>query len=70
EGVKINAQDLYNIAFLTSGGLESSHKEDKEESNNALANNTNKDSDSLSSKIRKMSHPLVFPNKPSVDVRI
>ncbi len=70
EGVKINAQDLYNIAFLTSGGLESSHKEDKEESNNALANNTNKDSDSLSSKIRKMSNPLVFPNKPQVDVRI
>lgn len=70
EGTKINAQDLYNIAFLTSGGLESSHKEDKEESNNALANNTNKDSDSLNHKIRKMSHPLVFPNKPQVDVRI
>ena len=74
EGNKINAQDLYNIFFVTSGGLESSHKEDSNvesnpESKSAL-DNANKDSDSLSSKIRKMSNPLVYPNKPSVDVRI
>ena len=74
DGNKINAQDLYNIFFVTSGGLESSHKEDSNvesntESKSALEN-ANKDSDSLSSKIRKMSNPLVYPNKPSVDVRI
>ena len=74
DGNKINAQDLYNIFFVTSGGLESSHKEDSNvesnpESKSALEN-ANKDSDSLTSKIRKMSNPLVYPNKPSVDVRI
>ncbi|MDE6978410.1 MAG: hypothetical protein K2O85_02435, partial [Helicobacter sp.] len=70
EGVKINAQDLYNIAFLTSGGLESSHKEDSNVESKSAFDHANKDSDSLSSKIRKMSNPLVFPNKPQVDVRI
>ena len=74
DGNKINAQDLYNIFFVTSGGLESSYKEDSNvesntESKSALEN-ANKDSDSLTSKIRKMSNPLVYPNKPSVDVRI
>ena len=74
DGNKINAQDLYNIFFVTSGGLESSHKEDSNTESNAESKsaleNANKDSDSLSSKIRKMSNPLVYPNKPSVDVRI
>ena len=74
DGAKINAQDLYNIFFVTSGGLESSHKEVSNMESNAdsksALDNANKDSDSLSSKIRKMSNPLVFPNKPSVDVRI
>ena len=74
DGNKINAQDLYNIFFVTSGGLESSHKEDSNTESNAESkaalDNANKDSDSLSSKIRKMSNPLVYPNKPSVDVRI
>ncbi|MDE7196639.1 MAG: hypothetical protein K2N69_06450, partial [Helicobacter sp.] len=74
DGNKINAQDLYNIFFVTSGGLESSHKEDSNMESNAESksalDNANKDSDSLSSKIRKMSNPLVYPNKPSVDVRI
>ena len=74
DGNKINAQDLYNIFFVTSGGLENAHKEDSNvesnpESKSALEN-ANKDSDSLTSKIRKMSNPLVYPNKPSVDVRI
>ena len=74
DGNKINAQDLYNIFFVTSGGLESSHKEDSSTESNAESkaalDNANKDSDSLTSKIRKMSNPLVYPNKPSVDVRI
>ena len=74
DGNKINAQDLYNIFFVTSGGLESSHKEDSNTESNAESkstlDNANKDSDSLTSKIRKMSNPLVYPNKPSVDVRI
>ena len=74
DGNKINAQDLYNIFFVTSGGLELSHKEDSNMESNAdsksALENANKDSDSLSSKIRKMSNPLVYPNKPSVDVRI
>ena len=74
DGNKINAQDLYNIFFVTSGGLESYHKEDSNMESNAESkpalDNANKDSDSLSSKIRKMSNPLVYPNKPSVDVRI
>ena len=74
DGNKINAQDLYNIFFVTSGGLESSHKEDSNTESNAESksalDNTNKDSNSLTSKIRKMSNPLVYPNKPSVDVRI
>ena len=74
EGKTFNAQDLYNIFFVTSGGLESSYKEDSNTESNAESksalDNTNKDSDSLSSKIRKMSNPLVYPNKPSVDVRI
>ncbi|MDE7256260.1 MAG: hypothetical protein K2N54_08830, partial [Helicobacter sp.] len=74
DGAKMNAQDLYNIFFVTSGGLENAHKEDSNMESNAdsksALENANKDSDSLSSKIRKMSNPLVYPNKPSVDVRI
>ncbi len=69
DGVKFTTQDLFNMSFISSGGLDSRHQSDSNaESKSAFANVEDKNSSSTTSRMRKP-HPIVFPTSP-VDLHI
>ncbi|MDE7217235.1 MAG: hypothetical protein K2N20_03990, partial [Helicobacter sp.] len=69
DGVKFTTQDLFNMSFISSGGLDSHHQSDSTlESQSAFANVENKDSNSTTSRMRK-AKPIVFPTSP-VDLHV
>ncbi|MDE6979642.1 MAG: hypothetical protein K2O85_08770, partial [Helicobacter sp.] len=69
DGVKLTTQDLFNMSFISSGGLDSRHQSDSNaESKSAFANVEDKNSNSTTSRMRKP-HPIVFPTSP-VDLHI
>ncbi|MDE7316889.1 MAG: hypothetical protein K2N12_04060 [Helicobacter sp.] len=69
DGVKFTTQDLFNMSFISSGGLDSRHQSDSNaESKSAFANVEDKNSNSTTSRMRKP-HPIVFPTSP-VDLHI
>ncbi|MDE7255185.1 MAG: hypothetical protein K2N54_03305, partial [Helicobacter sp.] len=69
DGVKFTTQDLFNMSFISSGGLDSHHKSDSTlESKSAFANVEDKDSSSTTSRMRK-AKPIVFPTSP-VDLHV
>ena len=69
DGMKFTTQDLFNMSFISSGGLDSHHKSDStSESKSAFANVEDKDSVSTTSRMRKAT-PIVFPTRP-VDLHV
>ncbi len=69
DGVKFTTQDLFNMSFISSGGLDSRHQSDSNaESKSAFANVEDKDSNSTTSRMRK-AKPIVFPTSP-VDIHV